>query len=124
MGIYSGDMIIAGEPPQILPKLCIAVWILSEAGSPPKKITIRLLGPPSKTEIFVVENEIDPNMFSDSLKPDSTRVSLYTQIPILNLQISSAGSLEVMVDTEEGEERAGRLDVKFISTNVNLSLSS
>lgn len=115
MGIYGTDILFPMAPPIMFPKFGIVVWIISDIGDIPSKFSIRILGPPDRSEIAKVEAEGEP-LFTNTPKPDefSKHATIRMIIPIANITFQEAGVIEVMVEVE-GEEplRAGRLGVRF-----------
>ena len=52
MGVFQSDSIITPiKPPVAFPKFGLGIWLFSDIGDEPSDFTIRLLGPPNRTEL-------------------------------------------------------------------------
>ena len=112
MGIFAADIAFPMSGPVILPKFGIVVWILFDVGDAPDKFTIRVLGPPNRSEILRVEGTGSEIQFP--YPPDEySKGSLRFVIPIMNFIFNEEGFIEVMVETDRETIRAGRLRVRF-----------
>lgn len=118
MGIYAATMVLQAAPPIVIPKLCLAIWVIFDPKDIPSFVNVRLLTPPNKLEAISINTKIEKEFITSIQKEDTISVSIHFQVPIWNLNLQEAGFLEVMVDTGEGEERVGRLDVSFSAANI------
>lgn len=112
MGIFSADIAFSVPGPIVLPKFGIVVWVLSDLDDVPKKIVVRVLGPPNRTELLKIEGTGDVKF---AYPPDelSTTAVVRMIIPIMNFNLAEEGFVEVMVETDRETLRAGRLRVRF-----------
>lgn len=118
MGMYQADIIIGARPPTFLPKLVIAVWVISDIDDPIQKMTTIVLGPPNKTEIVRMDIEgMGPT--PASFFEDSKKIIIHQVIPMNNFPITEAGIIEVLLETDRGSFRAGRLRISFVDPEVN-----
>ena len=117
MGMYQADIIIGAHPPTVLPKLVIAIWVLSDIDDPIQKMTTIVLGPPNQTEInrAEIEGAAPPSRFFE----DSKKLIIHQVIQINNFSIMEAGVIEVLLETDRGSFRAGRLRVSFVDPEDN-----
>lgn len=121
MGMYHGDMIVGGRPPLTLPKLVIVVWVLSDIGDPIQKMTTIVQGPPNQTEILRAEVDgilaSPAHLFEDSKKLIAQQI--FTISPFI---VTEAGVIDVLLETDRGSFRAGRLRVSFADPEVTPGL--
>jgi len=119
MGVYNTDILFPVPPPVAILKLAVVVWIISEIDDIPTKFTVRVVGPPDRTEIAKAEAEGKETITLPNLDEYSKHIQIRLTIPLLNVLIQEEGFIEVMVEME-GEEpiRAGRLGVRL---NVDVS---
>jgi hypothetical protein len=113
MGVFGSDIAFPIPPqPVTLPKFGIVTWLLFDIDDAPKAITLRVLGPPNRTEIVKLEAQGEPEF---PYPPDelSQKGSLRFMIPIFGLQLSEEGFIEVMIESDTEPFRAGRLRVRF-----------
>ena len=116
MGIYTGEMIFPPNPPaemQIaIPKFCIITWLFCDKDDPPRSVTVRIFGPPGRTEFakFEVPPEqlVQPAPFFD----DVTKLVFQTALPMLGFPIACEGIIEVTAETDRETLLAGRLRVR------------
>jgi len=113
LGIYEGDIVFSVPPPAALPKFGIIVWLQTDIDNPPEKFSIRGLVPPNQKVAFSAT--VRKVEFNKNPADDAKRLNLKTIIPIINMEFTEEGPLEVFVDTEEGTFRAGRLFIRFAS---------
>ena len=117
MGMYQADIIIGANPPTVLPKLVIAIWVLSDIDDPIQKMTTIVLAPPNQTEFIraEIEGAAPPSRFFE----DSKKIIIHQVIPLINFPIMEAGVIEVLLETDRGSFRAGRLRVSFVDPEDN-----
>jgi hypothetical protein len=110
MGMYFSDLYIQTPAPIVLPKFCIAIWLITDVDDPPTQFTVRLLTPPNGTELFKLEGQgaIPAVPTEGAVKLIATMI-----IPISQFVLEQDGYIEVMLDTDRGSIRAGRLMVHF-----------
>lgn len=111
MGIYHGEIVFSQNPPAILPKFVIAMWLLADVDDPIKQINVSIFGPPARTELAKIEAQPPPSMLPTP--PDATQKHIHLVFPMVNFHFPEEGLLEVEVTTERETFRAGRLAVKF-----------
>ncbi len=113
MGLYVQDMFIVGKPPAMLPKFGVVVWIITDADDPVQRATTTILMPPDRKEIFRVEST-EPTPIAPHTLEGATKLIAHQIIPIAPLLIEGEGMIEVMLETDRGSMRAGRLAIHFI----------
>lgn len=110
MGIFAAEIIVAAPAPVVLPKFCIATWLLFDIGDVPTKVTVRVLVPPNRTEILKYEQSSFQFPYEhDELSHGTLRIVN----PIINFPLYDEGFIEVMVETERETFRAGRLRIRL-----------
>jgi hypothetical protein len=118
MGLYVGDMFIAVKPPVALPKFVFVVWIIADIDDPPQWATTTVLMPPDRTEKYRIEVK-EPVRPIPHLLEGATKLIAHQIIPIAPFVVEDSGMIEVMVETESGSMRAGRLLVHFVEPSVS-----
>lgn len=117
MGMYSGELVVTSPPPPgvpfILPKFAVGVWVICDPDDHPEWLTIRVHGPPGRSELIRHEGKRDPNVPPYSPFEDPQRLLIFTVLPIMQLTLVSEGELSVTVETEKGETFAGRLMIRM-----------
>jgi hypothetical protein len=113
MGIYGSDMLISGQPPQALPKLAIVVWLVCDIDDDVKKFAIRVLAAPNRHEFAKAEYP-DDALKNVQYADDATKKTFISTISLSPFPVQEDGFVEVMVDTDRGTMRAGRLMVRFV----------
>ena len=112
MGVYTGGEMVFPPGPPIVPKLGIAVWLLCPIDDYPRQVTIRLFGPPDRTEILKTDNPlILPHAGVPPPFPDVTRGIINVMLPVVNLPLPHSGTLELEIETEREILLAGRLKI-------------
>jgi hypothetical protein len=112
MGIYVGELIIAAVPPVVMPKFVIVVWVISDVDDPIKRVVTRVLMPPDGTEVLKVEaGEV---ITLASHMEGARKVIAHQIVSVGNFMISAPGMMEVMLETDTGPLRAGRLLIRFV----------
>jgi hypothetical protein len=112
MGVYGADMIFPQAPPVSVLKWGIAVWLIVDVDDIPQKLTITVLTPPGKTEIARVEMDGSLNV-GQAVAEDITKYNVRAVFNLSPVTFMEDGIVEVMVETELGVIRAGRLLVRF-----------
>jgi hypothetical protein len=110
MGIYGGDMIFPSTPPISLLKWGAVIWLITDIDDVPAKIKIRVLMPPDRTEIASLETNEPPEI---GILDDATKGTFRVIMALPPVNFTEEGFVEVVVETERGTIRAGRLLVKF-----------
>lgn len=109
MGLYQGSMnLIAENLPVIVPKMCVVIEARAQSIHPFKKLTVRVL-----LEDKLLAEAVCPQ---ENLLPasDGAEPTYLTNGFIFSIQpfvVEGSGTLKVRVDTEEGEIRAGGLQI-------------
>lgn len=99
MGVYSGDMVISNFP-AVLPKLCIAVTVVTPIDDPIETLQINIFqdgidGPIISTEKITAPA---PNLEKD----DSTLLMAHFMFSLSPFQIEKESKLRVEAETERG----------------------
>jgi hypothetical protein len=112
MGMYGREMIVASPGPVVLPKLCVALWVVSDVGDVPKQLRVRVLIPPNRVEVAAVEMDVPLEAFG-AIEAGTKKLQLFANVQIANVLIPEAGYIEVFVDSGFGDNRAGRMMIRF-----------
>lgn len=109
IGIYASDMIFPVGPPITLLKWGIEVIVITDIDDIPEHIFVRVFDPFDR-EIVAIE---DTPKASPEHLVDTTRFHwrIGAGMPPINLE--APGYIYVMIETEKGSFRAGRLLVRF-----------
>jgi hypothetical protein len=118
MGMYSGDIVV--PTPTVLAKLCIIVWVITDIDDPPTQLGVRVLGPPGGIELFKTP-AYEP--FPLAQTEGATKVVGTVTVQVTPFLLKENGYIEVMVDTDQGSMRAGRLMVRISPPVVDTSTS-
>ena len=110
MGLYFGEIFVVGKAPQILPKLCVVVFIVVDAKDPMEWFKTTILIPPARSELCTISSVASP---PSEMTDDIRQIVLHQIIPISPFPLNEDGLIEVMIETDRGSERAGRLQVRF-----------
>lgn len=112
MGVYAADLFIVGKPPIVLPRFGIVVWIIADIDDAIERVTTTVLMPPDGAQIVRIETSggtaRTPQLLEGARKLIARQI-----IPIAPFVVRHAGIMQVMVETERGELRAGRLMIHF-----------
>lgn len=115
MGWYPTDLVVPGSPlagvPMILPRFVICTWLVCAWGDNPEWVTVRVYGPPGKTEIAKKEMRRDHKVSPITVFDDPKRLSIFTMMPFAPFMIAEEGEISVNVETEQGEIMGGRIKV-------------
>jgi hypothetical protein len=113
MGIYSNDMIVPGFP-FVLPKLCIAVNVVSSIEAPVEHLQINLCQDGFDSPIIAT----DP--FQPPPRPDASDDAAWQVVTMMLVlapfQIDKATKLRVIAKTEEGDLRGRSLRIVCANT--------
>ncbi len=110
MGIYSRELILPMQPPVLIPKFGVVVWLICDIDDLPASASVALRALPGHTEIFHADMDLDAEI---RLADDDVRKMSYgIQFQVSPLRIAAAGVIEVFVETELGAMRAGRLQIR------------
>lgn len=116
MGIYTGGEMVfppdmpSGQP-ALIPKLAMPVWLVCDKGDVPEKLVAYVHAPPGRTEYMRQEIPLDPPAMPSDVSQEARKIYLHFQIGLVNLQLETSGVVEVTVETELGQLRAGRLRI-------------
>jgi hypothetical protein len=113
MGVYAGDIIFPSAPPVTYPRLSIVLWVVSDPGDMPEKVTVTVLAPPDRHEVL----RVDVQSLASEIQhaEGATKHRLQAIFSLLPFHVTSEGYFEVFVDTERERIRAGRLKASFAS---------
>ena len=109
MGIYGTEMHFAVPAPALLVKWGIFFWLITDIGDIPQKINVKVLIPPDRQEVFSTDIPIAPAEHTEG----ATKLRWRTPIMMPMINLTAEGYIEVIVETELGSMRAGRIFVKF-----------
>jgi hypothetical protein len=112
MGMYLGELIIQGTAPIALPKFGFVIWIISDVDDPIQHVTTRVLMPPDQKEVIHIEmTQAVQTVF---MAEGAQKLVAHQIIPVAPFIIEQPGMIEVMLETDRGSMRAGRLLVRFV----------
>jgi hypothetical protein len=111
MGIYGRDIIFPSQPPVTVLKWGVVVWLITDIDDKPRRIKIRVLYSPDRTELASFETNEPPKIESSA---DATKSNFRLVIALPPVNLTEEGFVEVIVDTERETMRAGRLLVRFL----------
>lgn len=109
IGVYSGNMFVS-EFPAVLPKLCLALSVITPVANPFRKLTLRVL----KDEEILAEGSLDETELANFVEPTNdvaederkNRVQIFRSTFIFSpFKLDGPCTLRVRVETEEGEIR-------------------
>ena len=122
MGIYNGEIIYPVNPPIMVPRLGLVLWLITDVDDIPENISWRVLAPPDRTEIFKVEQDSVPPLQNAE---GAVKATFRAVLQLGPITLTESGFLEVAVDSGQGEIRAGRIFVRFagplIQTEIPLA---
>ncbi|HJU19997.1 MAG TPA: hypothetical protein VJ770_26390 [Stellaceae bacterium] len=111
-------MIFPLAPPVSVLKWGIVVWLITDIDDIPQKVGIRVLIPPDKTQIAALETT---SPLGAEYTEGATKNNWRAVMVLPPATFTEEGYVEVMVDTEQGTIRAGRLFVKFTTQQADTS---
>lgn len=118
MGVYNKDILFPplrpGTPlevPVVLPKFVIVAWLISDINDRPERVKVRAYIPPGRTELATSEAVVADLFNPDNLLPGSQKYSIQVLLPSMNVPIPCSGFIEVTVEADGEELRAGRIQV-------------
>ena len=112
MGVYHGEMIIGAPAPLALPKLGVAICIISDVDDPIKRARVSLVSP-ADAEIFAIDVPIENIRKYEG----ATQSTFHAYIPMSNVLLERDGFVAVWVETEREKISCGRMQVKFANTS-------
>lgn len=110
IGVYNSDIIFPANPPLIVPKLGIVVWIVTDIDDIPTALSLRITVPPNETEIFKAQQVSLPTL---QHREDAQKATFRNVLGLGPIPLTAEGFLEVWVDSGQGETRAGRIFLRF-----------
>lgn len=115
MGIYREKLLVS-QFPAVLPKLCVALWVVTPIDHPFKKIQIRLhVGDQIAADVAVPDNVLADIGKVEQQDETKSRVHiLHTAVAIANLRMEQPTRVKLRVHTEDDELKAGALDVELL----------
>lgn len=116
MGIYTHEMIIPNAP-LLLPKLCIAVKVVTDINDPFESVTVRLVKIKDHEETELISTGlIHLPQVADlpGRDDDTTRLSFEMQFMLSPFQIDEEAKLRVEATTEREEIRGSALRIRII----------
>lgn len=124
IGVYSGRLFLPSFP-LALPKLCLAMNVLTPANRPFTKLCLRVM----KDEGILFEGEFNDAQLSDAVEITSDSemdikdriLSLQSIIVFSPLALEGPCTLRVLAETEDGELRGAGLKIEQASSDVKIS---
>jgi hypothetical protein len=120
VGVYDGDMIIAGKPPVVLPRLSLVVQTEVAAGSVPTDAELRVIRSGSGRDTIVYSEVLNFSEENDSqesdIKIDDAAFDYYFIRSVINLtdiSIEEPCCLKVRSYFNGDKLRMGRLSIGF-----------
>jgi hypothetical protein len=113
MGVLPPNLAFPDNPPPeiqlLIPKLVIALWLLTDREDKFERVTISVSIPPGRTELLKFEVPSEQIGFQGTAQEWSQRIGLNMILPFINLTVPCEGFIEVDVETEREKLHAGRL---------------
>jgi hypothetical protein len=121
IGVYSGRLFLPTFP-LTLPKLCLAIHILTPANKPFTKLNLRIM----KDEDVLFEACLDNNQLSEAIEVISDNevdikdrvLSLQSVIIFSPFILENPCTLRVLAETEDGELRGAGLKIEQASSDM------
>jgi hypothetical protein len=108
MGVYTSQLVVPSLP-TVLPRLSLALWIVTPKETPFEKLSIKVLHSNGKS-IVEINPELSPIMPPLTIHPDTTRQQLLVCFSMGNVELSLESKyLEVQIETESGVLPASKL---------------
>ncbi|SRR6266700_2659485 len=111
MGVYVGELIVPMAPPVVMPKFAIVVWIITDIDDPVMRVTTSVRMPPDGQEVF--KAEVGQATTIPSLLEGARKMIAHQILTFGNFLVPAPGMMEVMLETDTGPMRAGRLLIRF-----------
>lgn len=116
MGIYTGELTIPNAP-LLLPKLCIAVKVVTDVNDPFESVTVRLVKIKDHEEGELISTGLIPLPSLADMPgrdDDTTRLSLEMHFMLSPFQIDEEAKLRVEATTEREELRGSALRIRIV----------
>jgi len=102
--------------PIAVPKLGIAAWLICDVDDMPESMTVKVFFPPGQTEVARGHQDKSQlgeiwNAIAANRTDGAQKVNLQTVMQFNNLVLIEPGYIEVVIETETGTLRAGRIQV-------------
>jgi hypothetical protein len=114
MGMYSTDIGIGQPLPIVLPKFCVAVWLICDVDDFPKQFTTTLTLPDG-FEFFKTDMPLAEIALQQEGAATAEKILLSHVVPLAPFPLPCEGFVQVHVETELGKFRVGRLRVHEVS---------
>ena len=114
MGVYTFDLATNVAFPVTLPKLAITVWVIADISDRPSKLEITVLLPDGKELLRAEVPDSSTPSYPDFMLGSAERVILTSSFSLVPVVLPCEGTLEVWIETERENLRAGRLWVHQI----------
>jgi hypothetical protein len=111
MGIYNADFLVVGTAPIIIPKLAVAVWVISDIDDRPTRLNF-LVKWRDGVELAKL-NIPNTSIYPVQHREGATRVETGFFVNISPFSIERTGVVETTVETEKVTLIAGRLYVQI-----------
>jgi hypothetical protein len=111
VGLRSGEVVTNVERRGSAFRFSVVCWLICDADDVPSRLAMRVYGPPGR--LLLINSEVKPA--APPRRSDSTKAFFQLTVEDIRLPLSQEGDIEVVVDTETGILRAGRLRVRFVA---------
>jgi len=120
VGVYHGKMFVPTFP-VTMPKLCVALWVVTPAENPFQALTLKLLfgnkvvvEAPLPAELFQAQETI-----VEPPDPLNTRIfTAYTTLQLSPLKVDAPVTLKLRIQTEKEELKAGGLEIELAAQST------
>lgn len=112
MGIYSGELFVPSTP-IVLPKLCIAVKVVTEMSDPFKGLEVRVLKGEDEAELLST-GQIPGPTDTSQFKEGSTLMVAQMAFMLAPFEIDGETILRVRVNTEREELKGMALAIRLV----------
>lgn len=111
MGVYSGELVVP-EIPVLLPKLCIAVRVVTEATDPFESLEIRILKGDNETELLTTGPIATPAEAPSGTDGTTAQIAVFAFM-LAPFQIDTESIIRVKATTEREELRGRALRIRI-----------
>lgn len=124
VGIYSGELSIAGTPPVTLPKFVIFAHYFErpEDGAVPLQLRVYLPGDPDDEPTTRIDIPARNHHTPDYLRGEDVRASMHFAHAFTPLVVTQPGAIRVRMQRGEDIVRLGSLHVRFINADEAAAL--
>lgn len=118
IGVYTGDMVVAGEFPVTLPRLCMIATYCQRPTDERRPVKIKVLAPTGSGDEVVVEGDLPSEGWNIPIDRDAEDpiVTATTNIVLEPFTIAIPGTIKVRAYYGDEEIKLGSLQVRKIPT--------